>query len=66
MQGYFLRDTSNLYLTALAIMTAPNLFGQLVGPVASALGLYLAGKEQSKQASEQPQEASTNTVQKSM
>ena len=61
-----MRDTPNLYLTALAIMSAPNLFGQLVGPVASALGLYFAGKEQSKQASEQPHEAPNNTVQTSM
>ena len=66
MQGYFLRDTPNLYLTALAIMSAPNLFGQLVGPVASALGLYFAGKEQSKQASEQPQETPPSAMQKPM
>lgn len=45
--GYFLRDTPNLYLTALAIMSGPNLCGQLLGPILSATGLYFAGKNDS-------------------
>ena len=64
LQGYFLRDTPNLYLTALAIMSAPNLFGQLVGPVASALGLYFAGKERPTPAQPTPesQEVQSNAT----
>lgn len=64
LQGHFLRDTPNLYLTALAIMSAPNLFGQLVGPVASALGLYFAGKEQANPASPKSQQTTTESAQK--
>lgn len=48
-QGYFLRNTPNPYLTAFAVMTAPNLCGQLLGPILSATGLYYAGKDKSAQ-----------------
>ncbi|KAL3137315.1 hypothetical protein ABBQ32_006855 [Trebouxia sp. C0010 RCD-2024] len=47
--GYFLRNTPNPYLTAFAVVSAPNLFGQLLGPILSVTGLYFAGKEQSPQ-----------------
>lgn len=47
LQGYILRDTPNLYLTALAIMSGPNLCGQLLGPILSATGLYFAGEGKS-------------------
>lgn len=47
--GYFLRNTPNPYLTAFAVMTAPNLCGQLLGPILSATGLYYAGKDKSAQ-----------------
>lgn len=55
--GYFLRHTPNPYLTALAVVSAPNLCGQLLGPIAAATGLYFAGKEQPPQA--EPHEAAT-------
>lgn len=49
LQGYFLRNTPNPYLTAFAVVSAPNLVGQLLGPILSATGLYFAGKEKSQQ-----------------
>lgn len=49
LQGYFLRNTPNPYLTAFAVVSAPNLFGQLLGPILSVTGLYFAGKEQPQQ-----------------
>ena len=49
LQGYFLRNTPNPYLTAFAVVSAPNLCGQLLGPILSATGLYFAGKEKSTQ-----------------
>lgn len=55
LQGYFLRNTPNPYLTAFAVVTAPNLFGQFLGPILSVIGLYFAGKDNSPQAT--PSEA---------
>jgi hypothetical protein len=43
VQGYFLRHT-NAYLAALALVTGPNAFGHLVGPVLTALGMWNASK----------------------
>lgn len=57
--GYYLRHTPNPYLTALAVVSAPNLCGQLLGPIATAAGLYFAGKEQPNQ--QKPGEASATT-----
>ena len=61
LQGYFLRRTANPYLTAFAVVSAPNLCGQLLGPILSATGLYFAGKEQS-----QPSNPEENALRKSV
>ena len=33
MQGYFLRQTPNVYLTTLALVAVPNLIGNYLGPL---------------------------------
>ena len=45
-QGYLLRNTPNVYLTALAMAALPNTVGYVVGPVLTAVGVYLASRKQ--------------------
>ena len=43
-QGYLLRNTPNVYLTALAMAALPNTVGYIVGPVLTAVGVFLASR----------------------
>ena len=52
LQGYMLRNTPNVYLTALAMAALPNTVGYVVGPVLTALGLYFASRKQQHAADE--------------
>ena len=52
LQGYFLRQTPNVYLTTLALVAVPNLIGNYVGPLLlaafGAVRMNAEGKTQSK------------------
>jgi hypothetical protein len=48
LQGYFLQHT-NAYLAALALVTVPNALGHVVGPVLTAVGMWTASKDRSKE-----------------
>ena len=43
--GYLLRDSPNVYLTALALAAGPNLVGHVAGPVLTAAGLWWVGRK---------------------
>ena len=57
-QGYLLRNTPNVYLTALAMAALPNTVGYIMGPVLTAVGVYVASRKQQDGASSE-REAST-------
>jgi hypothetical protein len=48
VQGYLLRGSPNPYLAALAIAAGPNMVGHVVGPLATAGGLWWAGRGSNK------------------
>ena len=58
-----LRNTPNVYLTALAMAALPNTVGYVVGPVLTALGLYFASRRQQHAAGEDPKPAAVNDAQ---
>ena len=43
--GYLIRDSPNVYLTALALAAGPNLVGHVAGPVLTAAGLWWVGRK---------------------
>ena len=45
LQGYILRDAPNVYLTALALASGPNLVGHFLGPLATGLGFWWASRD---------------------
>ncbi len=49
-----LRNTPNVYLTALAMAALPNTIGYVVGPVLTAVGLYFASRKQQHAAGNDP------------
>ena len=40
LQGYLLRDTPSPYFAALAIAAGPNMVGHVIGPLATAVGIF--------------------------
>jgi len=54
--GYLLRDTPNVYLTALALVAGPNLVGHVVGPLLAGLGVFMAGRRQKPNPQQQEQQ----------
>ncbi|GMH42617.1 hypothetical protein BSKO_10536 [Bryopsis sp. KO-2023] len=52
--GYLLKDVGNVYLAALAVVAGPNLVGHALGPILTAVGLYMAGRKKPDDPSGKP------------